>query len=231
MAPLMPCGVSWSTHEGAVESPLVQLDATGSAVDLGAAGVGPAVSDVEAQGTLIAVEDPKAGGDEAASSKAVEHGGVQLSPDAAPPTVRIQVERVQVAQGGIGAVDGDQGRPGRGEPDDCVRDGRHDDARARLLGRECVGPEPFAIGYGQAGEDIVGHHAPGGGTPGCDVHGRWRGRRPASRSGARPCPDGPAAVSAGQQTGAGDGNRTRVASLEDWGSTIELRPHVPAGTT
>ncbi len=25
--------------------------------------------------------------------------------------------------------------------------------------------------------------------------------------------------------GAGDGNRTRVASLEDWGSTIELRPH------
>jgi hypothetical protein len=24
---------------------------------------------------------------------------------------------------------------------------------------------------------------------------------------------------------AGDGNRTRVASLEDWGSTIELRPH------
>lgn len=24
--------------------------------------------------------------------------------------------------------------------------------------------------------------------------------------------------------GAGDGNRTRVASLEDWGSTIELRP-------
>ncbi len=27
--------------------------------------------------------------------------------------------------------------------------------------------------------------------------------------------------------GAGDGNRTRVASLEDWGSTIELRPHRP----
>ncbi len=27
--------------------------------------------------------------------------------------------------------------------------------------------------------------------------------------------------------GAGDGNRTRVASLEDWGSTIELRPHGP----
>ena len=24
--------------------------------------------------------------------------------------------------------------------------------------------------------------------------------------------------------GAGDGNRTRVVSLEDWGSTIELRP-------
>ena len=27
--------------------------------------------------------------------------------------------------------------------------------------------------------------------------------------------------------GAGDGNRTRVASLEDWDSTIELRPHTP----
>jgi hypothetical protein len=29
--------------------------------------------------------------------------------------------------------------------------------------------------------------------------------------------------------GAGDGNRTRVASLEDWGSTIELRPRAFAG--
>ena len=27
------------------------------------------------------------------------------------------------------------------------------------------------------------------------------------------------------KTRAGDGNRTRVASLEDWYSTIELRPH------
>ena len=25
--------------------------------------------------------------------------------------------------------------------------------------------------------------------------------------------------------GAGDGNRTRMTSLEGWGSTIELRPH------
>ena len=62
----------------------MQLDAAGSAVDLGTAGVGPAVSEVEAQGTLIAVEDPQAGGGEAASSEAVEQGGVQLSPDAAP---------------------------------------------------------------------------------------------------------------------------------------------------
>lgn len=30
------------------------------------------------------------------------------------------------------------------------------------------------------------------------------------------------------EPGAGDGNRTRVASLEDWGSTIELRPHAPS---
>jgi hypothetical protein len=29
------------------------------------------------------------------------------------------------------------------------------------------------------------------------------------------------------KAGAGDGNRTRVASLEDWGSTIELRPRAP----
>ena len=27
-------------------------------------------------------------------------------------------------------------------------------------------------------------------------------------------------------SGAGDGNRTRVASLEDWNSTIELRPQL-----
>ena len=27
-----------------------------------------------------------------------------------------------------------------------------------------------------------------------------------------------------KKTGAGGGNRTRVASLEDWNSTIELRP-------
>ena len=26
---------------------------------------------------------------------------------------------------------------------------------------------------------------------------------------------------------AGDGNRTRMASLEGWGSAIELRPHAP----
>ncbi len=31
-------------------------------------------------------------------------------------------------------------------------------------------------------------------------------------------------------SGAGDGNRTRVISLEGWGSTIELRPHM-VGTT
>ena len=32
------------------------------------------------------------------------------------------------------------------------------------------------------------------------------------------------------RSGAGDGNRTRVISLEGWGSTIELRPHM-VGTT
>lgn len=31
--------------------------------------------------------------------------------------------------------------------------------------------------------------------------------------------------------GADDGNRTRVASLEDWGSTIELHPHIREGTS
>ncbi len=31
--------------------------------------------------------------------------------------------------------------------------------------------------------------------------------------------------------GAGDGNRTRMASLEGWGSTIELRPRSEAGTS
>ena len=32
-------------------------------------------------------------------------------------------------------------------------------------------------------------------------------------------------------SGAGDGNRTRVISLEGWGSTIELRPQDMVGTT
>ena len=30
-----------------------------------------------------------------------------------------------------------------------------------------------------------------------------------------------------ERSGAGDGNRTRMASLEGWSSTIELRPHQP----
>ena len=34
-----------------------------------------------------------------------------------------------------------------------------------------------------------------------------------------------------QTYGAGDGNRTRVISLEGWGSTIELRPQDMVGTT
>ena len=33
------------------------------------------------------------------------------------------------------------------------------------------------------------------------------------------------------KNGADDGNRTRVASLEDWGSTIELHPRTPEGTS
>jgi hypothetical protein len=31
-----------------------------------------------------------------------------------------------------------------------------------------------------------------------------------------------------EQDGAGDGNRTRIASLEGWSSTIELHPRLPA---
>src|SRR5665648_58908 len=36
-------------------------------------------------------------------------------------------------------------------------------------------------------------------------------------------------VCAPEATGAGDGNRTRMTSLEGWSSTIELRPQRPAG--
>ena len=32
-----------------------------------------------------------------------------------------------------------------------------------------------------------------------------------------------------QKNGAGDGNRTHVASLEGWNSTIELHPHASMG--
>ncbi len=34
-----------------------------------------------------------------------------------------------------------------------------------------------------------------------------------------------------RKIGAGEGNRTLVTSLEDWSSTIELRPHRRAGPT
>jgi hypothetical protein len=38
---------------------------------------------------------------------------------------------------------------------------------------------------------------------------------------------GRAAALAGGWGGAGDRDRTGMASLEGWGSTIELRPHAP----
>src|SRR5690606_7985797 len=34
-----------------------------------------------------------------------------------------------------------------------------------------------------------------------------------------------------KEVGAGDGNRTRITSLEGWGSTIELHPRVPGQFT
>ncbi|MDF2807294.1 MAG: hypothetical protein K0S43_2240 [Cellulosimicrobium sp.] len=63
-----------------------------------------------------------------------------------------------------------------------------------------------------------------------DVRTRRRGERRRGRDGdgrlADPAgrPWGVRAVARQVRYGAGDGNRTRVASLEDWGSTIELRP-------
>ena len=47
------------------------------------------------------------------------------------------------------------------------------------------------------------------------------------RGGREHAPRAPRGRGGGREKrqGAGDGNRTRVASLEDWGSTIELRPH------
>ncbi len=99
-----------------MKPPLVQLDAVGAAVDLSAPGVGPAVAVVEALSTLIAVEDPQTGGGEAASTETVERGGVQLSSDAAPPAVGIEVERVQVASVGSARSMGSKGAPTAAKP-------------------------------------------------------------------------------------------------------------------
>ena len=70
---------------------------------------------------------------------------------------------------------------------------------------------------------------PRGGRPGGGPARARAGRRRAPRR-----PGGAPVVTCGSDvrdgargSGAGDGNRTRVASLEDWGSTIELRPRGP----
>jgi hypothetical protein len=54
------------------------------------------VAEVEALGTLVAVEDPEAGVGEAVGDEAVERSGVQRNADAATPVARIEVERVQI---------------------------------------------------------------------------------------------------------------------------------------
>jgi hypothetical protein len=59
---------------------------------------------------------------------AVEGGGLELGSDAAAPDIGVEVERVEVAEGGVCAVVGDERRPGRGEADDGVSAGRDDDA-------------------------------------------------------------------------------------------------------
>ena len=82
----------------------MKFDVLWTAVDLGTAGVGPAVAVVEAQGALVAVEDPESGVGEAVGDEAVECGGVQRRADATTPVIRIEVERVEVAQRRIGAV-------------------------------------------------------------------------------------------------------------------------------
>ena len=154
-----------------MEPPFVKFDVLWTAVDLRAAGVGPAVAEVEALGTLVAVEDPEAGVGEAVGDEAVERSGVQRNADAATPVARIEVERVQITQRGIGAVGGDQGWADRGEADDPLRTGRHDDACPWLRSGESVGPLPFAFRHRQGGEDLGGHQASVGGAPGRDVHG------------------------------------------------------------
>ena len=58
---------------------------------------------------------------------------------------------------------------------------------------------------------------------------RVRFPSPGTHTKTAPVPKGAEAV--GLSFGAGDGNRTRVISLEGWGSTIELRPQDMVGTT
>ncbi len=172
-----------------MKPPLVQLDAVGAAVDLGTAGVGPAMAVIEAPGPLVAVEHPQAGGGEAASTETVERGGVQLSSDAAPPAVGIEVERVQVASVGSARSMGSKGaRPRRS---------RRPLARLSPRRRSRGAPTPRAC------PTRTVHARPRTGRPGPRrasgrdrrhartrrAWWRWRGRRPVSRPEARPCPD------------------------------------------
>lgn len=154
-----------------MEPPFRQFGVLWTAVDSRAAGVGPAVSVVEAQGTLVAVEDPETGAGEAVGDKVVQRSGVQWSSDAATPVAWIEVQRVEVARSGIGALGGVEGRTGRGEADELPSVGRYDDACPWRPGRESAGPDLFEVTHRQTGEDPVGYEGPVGGAPGCDLHG------------------------------------------------------------
>lgn len=106
----------------------MQLGAAGSVVESGTSGIGPAVAVVEAQGAFIGVENPQTGVGEAAGPESVEGGGVELGADAAAPDIGGEVERVEIAEGGVGAVGGYERRTGRGEADDGAGDRCDDDA-------------------------------------------------------------------------------------------------------
>jgi hypothetical protein len=95
---------------------------------------------------------------------------------------------------------------------------------ARLRSLTCSDNPEKIKNSSRAGQCETGAHAS---VCYCESN-RTSNRTLTTRRSSRPAGGTPRnALTTANVMGAGDGNRTRVASLEDWGSTIELRPRGP----
>src|SRR3954454_5081679 len=99
----------------AVQLAFRQRDAPAEvAIDLRPTGLRPALPVVEAYRPHVGVEDPEAGVGEAVGPEPVDRSRVQPRAPTASPRRGVEVERVELAFGGIVLI---PGRSGRGEPE------------------------------------------------------------------------------------------------------------------